>query len=208
MSVNEKTHYKIGITGGIACGKSIVRKILDNLGIPTIDADEIVHDILQNDKQIIDQLIDIFGKSILNYDDGIDRKVLAKIVFTQEEKLKQLESIIHPNTYRVIKQSIAKSNSDIVGVVIPLLFENNRQHMFDSVWLVISEEEEQINRLKLRDDMSEDEAKQRIAAQMPQNLKMAMADVIIDNSGSIEDIQDEVVRLINQIQLKLKNNNS
>ncbi|MEW5819071.1 MAG: dephospho-CoA kinase, partial [Cyanobacteriota bacterium] len=197
MSTEHKKPYKIGITGGIACGKSVVRKILDNLNIPTLDADEIVHDILKNDQLIIQKLIDLFGKVVLDDEDNsIERKELARIVFADINKLKQLEAIIHPYTYEKIKTFLNESNSDIVAVVIPLLFENNRQYMFDSVWLVDAAEEEQINRLKLRDNMHEDEAKQRIAAQMPQHLKRAMADVVIENNLSIEDMQNAVEGLI------------
>lgn len=198
MTTGEKKTYKIGLTGGIASGKSVVRKILDAAGVPTIDADEIVHDILQQDKQIIAQIIDMFGPHILNDDGGINRKELAKIVFYDPEDLKTLEGIIHPHTYRIIKDFIAETSADIVAVVIPLLFENHRQHMFDAVWLVTTDEQTQIDRLKLRDAMPEEEARQRIAAQMPQNLKMAMADVVIDNSGTIESLQSAV-----ELQLEL-----
>lgn len=200
MSSRSQTPYKIGITGGIACGKSLVRKILDKMDIPTIDADEIVHDLLQKDEVVISQITDIFGDYILKEDGGVDRKTLAKIVFTNQQKLKQLEGIIHPQTYRAMREFIKQCNSDIVGVVIPLLFENHRQHMFDSVWLITATEEQQIERLKLRDGMSEDEAKQRIYAQMPQNLKMAMADEIIDNSYPIEELEPTITDIINRLR--------
>ena len=200
MMSKPKNTYKIGVTGSIACGKSLVRKILDNLDIPSIDADEIVHEILQKDRKIIEQIVTLFGPEILNNDGGINRKELAKIVFPDQQKLKQLESIIHPHTYNKIDYFINESNKDIVAVVIPLLFENNRQHMFDIVWLVTTEENQQIERLKLRDEVSDDEAKQRIAAQMPQNVKMAMADVIIDNSGSVEQTQKQVESLVSKIR--------
>lgn len=198
---NKKT-YKLGVTGGIACGKTLVRNILDGLGIPTLDADEIVHDLLQNDKTVISQIIDLFGTTTLNETGGINRKNLAKLVFIDQQRLHQLESIIHPHTYRVINDYIANSHSDIVAVIIPLLFENNRQNLFDSVWLVTSEEEQQISRLKLRDEMSEEEALQRIHSQMPQHLKMTLADKVIDNSGSIEDLQKQVNDGVKEIRAK------
>lgn len=205
MTSRSKSVYKIGITGGIACGKSLVRKILDKKGIPTIDADEIVHDLLQNDRVVISQITDIFGQNILKKEGGIDRKALAKIVFTNHQKLKQLEGIIHPQTYRSMREFIKHTDSNIVAVIIPLLFENHRQHMFDSVWLITASEEEQIERLKIRDGMSEDEAKQRIYAQMPQNLKVAMANEIIDNSKSIEELETTVNDLLDKIKENLKN---
>lgn len=202
--MNEKINntYKIGITGGIACGKSLVRRVLDGLNILTIDADEIVHDLLQNEKEVIEAIVALFGDEIVNDDGGINRKELAKIVFPCPDKLNQLENIIHPHTYNKITEFLNTSESNIAAVIIPLLFETNRQKLFDSVWLVTSEEKQQIERLKLRDNMSEDEAKQRIASQMPQNTKIAMADVIIDNSGQIEDTQKQVENLLVEIKLK------
>lgn len=203
MTDQPKKPYKIGVTGGIACGKSLVRNLLDSLAIPTIDADEIVHNILQTDKFIINQIVSMFGSFILNEDGGINRKELAKVVFFDADKLRKLEAIIHPYTYRRVKDFISSSDSDIIAAIIPLLIENHRQYMFDSVWLVAAEEQKQVERLKLRDDISEDEAKQRIAIQMPQNLKMAMADVIIDNSGTIENVQRQVKEHIEEIRKKI-----
>lgn len=193
--------YKIGITGGIACGKSLVRKVLDGLNVLTIDADEIVHDLLQNDKGVIKEIVELFGEEILNEQGGINRKELAKIVFPYPDKLKQLENIIHPHTYTRITEFLTTSKTSIAAVVIPLLFETNRQNLFDSVWLVTAEETQQIERLKLRDNMLEDEARQRIASQMPQTTKKAMADKIIDNSGQIEYVQKQVEDLLVEIKL-------
>ncbi|MGD9580646.1 MAG: dephospho-CoA kinase [Vampirovibrionia bacterium] len=203
---NKNKVYKIGITGGIACGKSVVRRILDGLNVPTIDADEIVHDLLQFDKEVIAKIVDIFGDEITNEDGGINRKELAKIVFPFPDKLKQLEAIIHPYTFIRINEFLDHSEKTVAAVVIPLLFETNRQKLFDSVWLITAEEYQQIERLKLRDNMSEDEAKQRIASQMPQNTKKALADVILDNSGPIENIQKQVEDKL--VEIKLLQNNS
>lgn len=194
--------YKIGLTGGIACGKSLVRKFLFDSGIESIDADEIVHDILQNDSTIIQKITDLFGTDILKEDGGIDRKKLAIIVFPDPEKLKKLENIIHPETYKRINSFINNTKNDIVVVVIPLLFETNRQGLFDSVWLVKSDTEHQIDRLKLRDDMSKEEANQRIASQMPQELKIALANIVIENTSSIEDLENNVKSLIDEIRSK------
>lgn len=201
MSKIPKKTFKIGITGGIACGKSLVRSILEGLSIPTIDADEIVHDILQNDKLIIKQIVDIFGEFVLNEAGGINRKELAKVVFSDYTKLKKLENTVHPHTYRVIKDFMSSTDSSIVAAIIPLLIENHRQHLFDSVWLVTAEENLQIERLKLRDNMTEEEAIQRISAQMPQNLKMALADVIIENNGTIEEVETQVKKSLEVIKV-------
>jgi dephospho-CoA kinase len=200
MSSQSNKPFKIGVTGGIACGKSLLRNILENNGVNTIDADEIVHDMLQNDKLIIDQIIEIFGRFILKEDGGINRKELAKIVFADPDKLTKLENIVHPHTYRVIRDFINKSESPVIAAVIPLLLENNRQNLFDSVWLITSDEKNQIERLKNRDNMPEDEARQRIATQMPQDMKIAMADVIIDNNSTVENVEEQVIKNLENIK--------
>lgn len=198
-----KKPFKIGITGGIACGKSLVRKILENNDIPVIDADDVVHDILKSDAGAIKNICDIFGTDILDSEGGISRKKLATIVFNDNSKLKQLESIVHPTTYHYISTFINNEDNDIVAAVIPLLFETNRQHLFDIVWLITSEEEEQIARLKLRDDMADHEAQQRIAAQMPQSLKMSLADTIIENNSTVENLKNQVEKELATIKNSL-----
>jgi dephospho-CoA kinase len=203
MNEFSKKVYKIGVTGSIACGKSLVRNMLETYDVATIDADEIVHNILQNDKLIIEQIVDIFGKSILKDDGGINRKELAKIVFSDADKLRKLESLVHPNTYRIIKEFMTTTDSSIAAAIVPLLLENHRQHSFDAVWLVVADEALQIERLRARDNMSEEEARQRIASQMPQNIKMALADVIIENNSSVEHVETQVRTNIEKIKASM-----
>lgn len=202
LSEIRKKTYKIGITGGIACGKSAVKKTLEKLNVPTVDADDIVKG-LYEDKDIIKQVVDIFDSTVLKDDNSIDHQKLGQIVFKDRKKLKQLEAILHPPTYKAIKEFMDNNNNDIVAVIIPLLFENNNQEMFDSVWLVTATEEQQIARLKVRNNLSTEDARIRIAAQMPQPLKMALADEIIDNTGSLDNLEKQVISLVNRIRSKI-----
>lgn len=203
MLNNKLKPFKLGITGGIATGKSLVRIILNNMGIPTVDADEIVHDLLKNDITVINQILKIFDKSILDNNGGINRKELSKLVFEDRSKLKSLENIVHPKVYEKIDDFVSKSDKDIVAIVIPLLFETQAQHLFDTVWVITAEQQQQINRLKLRDNMSEEEALQRIACQMPQNLKIAMANTVIDNSQTIDLLVKQVEDSIEKIKMQM-----
>jgi dephospho-CoA kinase len=203
MPYHNKNIYKIGITGGIACGKSLVRKILDELSVSTIDAVEIVHDLLKYDTAVIKKIVNIFGDTILSPEGSIDRKELGKLVFKDHNKLILLENILHPETFKVIDNFLLEATTTIVAAVIPLLFEKNRQNYFDSVWVVTSTETKQLERLKLRDNMFEEEAGQRIAVQMPQDMKIEMADVVIDNNDTIEELEKTVKSLIDKLKKKL-----
>ncbi|MGI8316824.1 dephospho-CoA kinase [Halobacillus mangrovi] len=180
----------IGLTGSIASGKSTVSKMFTELNIPVIDADNISREVVKPGEPAYEQIVDTFGDSILQEDKTLDRKQLGKVVFSDEEKRKQLNSIVHP---QVRKEMLAKRDYYVsehysaMVLDIPLLFESKLSHYVDRVVVVYVSEETQLERLMERDRSSREDAEQRIKAQIPVKQKAAMADAVIDNNGTIDE---------------------
>ncbi|TMN21144.1 dephospho-CoA kinase [Lentibacillus cibarius] len=177
----------IGLTGSIASGKSTVSLMFDDYQIPVIDADKISREVVMPGETAYEQIVEMFGESILRDDKTIDRKKLGDIVFADEKKRKQLNSVVHPAVReRMLKKRDAKAASGEKCVVldIPLLFESKLTHLVDKTVVVYVDEEVQLERLMNRDGYSEKEAYQRIHAQMPVKEKAALADAVINNNGT------------------------
>ncbi|ARI76832.1 dephospho-CoA kinase [Halobacillus mangrovi] len=180
----------IGLTGSIASGKSTVSNLFTELNIPVVDADQISREVVEPGEPAYEQIVDTFGESILQDDKTLDRKQLGKVVFSDEEKRKQLNSIVHP---QVRKEMLNKRDHYIsehypaVVLDIPLLFESKLTHYVDRVVVVYVSEETQLERLMERDRSSREDAEQRIKAQIPVQQKAEMADAVIDNNGTIEE---------------------
>ena len=179
----------IGLTGSIATGKSQVSKYLKGKGIKVVDADLIARDVV--DIPIVkDEIKKTFGENIY-INENLDRKKLAEIVFSSNKKRNILNDIMHPHIYKIILDEI-KNSKDLIFVDIPLLFENedvNKKYGldFDEIWLVYVDRETQIKRLMNRDDISREYAEEKINSQIPVEEKRKKADVIIDNSGTLEE---------------------
>lgn len=185
----------IGLTGGIATGKSTVSDILKDLNIEVIDADKIAHNVLEYE-DVKEKIKDVFGDEVLNKNGEVDRKRLGKIVFEDNKKLKKLESITHPKILEIIDYKITKSNSELIVLDAPLLFETNLDVKVDETWVIYASEEIQIKRLKKRDDLNKKEALDRIKAQMDLEKKVEKADIVINNEGTINDLEERVKKLI------------
>lgn len=185
----------IGLTGGIASGKSTVSEMIKARGIPVIDADKIARDVVKRGSETLQQIVDYFGEDILNEDGSLARKKLGAIVFQDEEKRKKLNAIIHPAIRKQMllerDQHVANGEKTIV-FDIPLLYESNLFHLVDKVLLVYVDEETQLKRLIERDQAGEEDARRRIASQMPLAKKRERADAIIDNSGTIEETEAQL----------------
>lgn len=186
----------IGLTGGIASGKSTVSGMLKRLGAQIIDADMISREIVKPKGQVLEELVRRFGNSILDKDGALNRRRLGCIVFNDREGLKALNGIMHPRIKEEIARRIAelKKREDVPAVVIdaPLLIECGMVDMVDQVWLVYVDRGTQIARLTGRDDISVSEALNRIDSQMPTEYKKAVSDVLIDNSGDIGTTEKRV----------------
>ena len=193
----------VGLTGGIACGKSTVARMFVKNGAYLIDFDKLAHEVQEPEKQAWQKVVDYFGKEILLPDKKIDRIKLGNIVFADKNKIKELNKIVHPFVYQEwnarLEKITKKEKHAIVLSDIPLLFEGRQQHLFDLTLLVLIEPEEQIHRLMVRNHISREEAQNRLKSQMPISEKIALADIVIDNKGSISETE----KAVNKIWRKL-----
>lgn len=194
--------FVIGITGTIGSGKSAVGNILEDIGVPVIDSDKVVHELFATNKILKDRLVSEFGPGVLSDgSSGIDRKALGRIIFTDPKAREQLEDIVHPLTIEACLRELAKySNESIVAILVPLLFEAAPHLGYDAIWAVTTSEETLLSRLTARDNITIDQAKQRLAAQFSQEKKAQGAHNVIDNSGTLQYTKDQVVSLIDQIK--------
>lgn len=184
----------IGLTGGIATGKSTAAEYLERKGAKIIDADQISHKVTQKGEKGWQLVVDEFGKRILREDGEIDRERLGEIVFSAPAKRRKLESLLHPLIIYEMKEQAHQflENNEIVVFMAPLLYENGLERFCDQVWLISSSKEKQINRLKKRDELKKEEALKRINSQMSLSEKKKKADVVIENNSSIEDLKTKI----------------
>lgn len=181
----------IGLTGGIASGKSTVLQVLKNQGAFIINADKIAHEVIEPGKPAWKEIVAFFGEQILSQDQQINRSRLADIVFDKLEYLDILNSITHPRIIQVFKDTLddirSKEPYAIVVIEVPLLFEAHLEDICDEIWVVWVDRETQIERLMKRDGLSYHDAIKRIDVQMPLDEKARLADIVIDNTGSITE---------------------
>lgn len=187
--------YKIGLTGGIASGKSTVAAKLAELGAPVIDADVIAREVVEAGQPALADIAACFGEDMLLADGTLDRQRLAAVIFADGQARKKLEAILHPAIRAAISQRIAAyetCGTKVVVLDIPLLFETGWQDAVDAVWVVFVEPKLQLTRLQKRNQLSLAEAEQRLAAQMPLCDKVKLADVVLDNSGARQALYHQV----------------
>ncbi|MBS9776273.1 MAG: dephospho-CoA kinase [Fusobacterium sp.] len=189
----------IGLTGGIASGKSTVSKYLAEKKFKIYDADKIAKEIFETE-EVQKEIILNFGEEILegNNKKNIDRNKLKEIVFKNSEKLKILNSIIHPKVYKFF-ENIKKGGSTFTSPIVfdvPLLFESGIDKLCDKIILVVVDYGVQIQRIKKRDNVSEELAKKIISSQLSNEEKMKKSDYIIENNGSLEELLEKVENLI------------
>ncbi len=190
----------IGLTGGIATGKSTVSQILRNQGIPVVDADVISREVVMPGKEAYENIVSSFGSDIVHDDKTINRAQLGEIIFNDAEKRKVLNDIVHPAVRKEMRQqadTFFKSGDSLVIMDIPLLFESKLTHMVDRTWLVYAKPEIQLERLMMRDDFTEQQALSRIQSQMPIDAKKKLADLVIENNGSLTELESRVLQLLN-----------
>jgi dephospho-CoA kinase len=193
----------IGLTGGIASGKSTVAKTLKALGAYIIDADETAHSVIEPHKPAWADIVAAFGAGILNPDETINRDQMGMIVFSDPEQLTRLNQITHPRIMESFKddfQRIKAANlKAIVVLEVPLLYETFMERICDEVWVVWVDCETQLQRLIDRNHYSPEEAKRRIESQIPLDEKARRADVIINNRGSREETISSATKYFNAI---------
>lgn len=192
----------IGLTGGIASGKSTVAAMLRKANIPVIDADQLARDLTQKQTPALKQIALCFGNEILNADGSLNRSKLAKIVFSDPNKLKELEGILHPMIEALRLKQLAelkKNNNEVVVYMAPLIFENGIQNKLDKTLLITADQELVIKRIKERDGLDTKDAQSRIQAQMNDEEKKALADAVIENNGSLADLLEKLVKAFKEL---------
>ena len=196
----------IGLTGGIACGKSTVSAYLQQRGAVVIDGDKIVRELSNPYKSIWQAYVNHFGTKILNEDNSLNRRLIGQIVFTDEVEKNWMNSTLHPLIKEAIVNEIEKykqNNIEVVILDIPLLYEAGWDKFVDEVWVVKISRQLQIERIQNRDKLTRQEAESRIDAQMSLEEKAKRADVVIDSSALPEITLAKVARICIERNLKL-----
>ena len=187
--------YLVGLTGGIASGKSHVATLLSDFGASVIDADQVAREVVIPGSPGLRQIVVFFGEEVLMSSGELDRQKLGEIVFKDPAKRIQLEQILHPLIKKRTTQLIAEQETDLVVYAVPLLIEAKVDYPFDAVVTVEAGVENQISRLMSSRSMSEPEAARRIQAQTSSGEREAIADFIIDSSGTKEQTREQVNEL-------------
>ena len=194
----------VGLTGGIATGKSLVSEILRGLGTYIIDADKIAREVVEPQKPAWLEIVEFFGKDIVNKDRTINRKRLGEIVFNDPLKKRKLEEIVHPRVIeeenRMVKEYLKIKPDGIVIIDAALLIEAGSHKRVDKLIVVYADKETQTKRLMERDGLSRTDAEKRIASQMPLDEKVKMSDFVIDNSKGIEGTQRQTIDIFNKLR--------
>jgi dephospho-CoA kinase len=189
----------IGLTGGIASGKSSVARMLLAMDIPVIDADVEARKAVEKGEKAYLQIIEAFGSEILTTTGDIDRGKLGSIIFHNEDKRLQLNAIVHPAVRERMNNEKVKhlnQGSKVVVLDIPLLFESKLTHLVEKIILVYVELEVQLKRLMARNQLTESEAMARIQSQMPLIEKVKLADAIIDNNSTIDGSKGQLIQIL------------
>lgn len=185
----------VGLTGGIASGKSTVSSLLIEKGYTVIDADIEARLAVEKGEEAYQEIVCHFGERVLLSDGSIDREELGSIIFHDQKERKALNSIVHPAVRKRMtakKEQAIRRNEQLIILDIPLLFESKLQYMCDKTLLVYADEDIQLQRLMQRNQLSGKEAMARIQSQMPLRDKKALADAVIDNNGTIEETEKQL----------------
>lgn len=189
----------LGVTGGIASGKTTVANMLKDLGAPIVDFDQIARQVVEPERPALRDIVDYFGKQVLDEAGSLDRKKMSDIVFKDLEKRKKLESFIHPRMREEVKSQIdayaAKYPQAIIQVVVPLMIELNLQWMYHQLLVVYIPPQKQIERLAERDGISVEEAANILRSQLPIDEKLGYADYVIYNDQSLDETSKQVEKL-------------
>ncbi|MCR3923457.1 MAG: dephospho-CoA kinase [Firmicutes bacterium] len=185
----------IGLTGGIATGKSTVATLFEKRGVHRIDTDQLARSVVEPGQIAWDAIVQYFGNDILQENGQLNRKKLGKLIFADAKKRRVLENIIHPAIQALMNRQINEARRQgvcITLIEVPLLYETNFHNDVDRVIVVTATEEKQVARLLQRDGLAGEQARQRMASQLPLAEKVARADYVIDNNGTLEQTEQQV----------------
>jgi dephospho-CoA kinase len=195
---------RAGLTGGLACGKSFVGRLLEDLGCHLVRADDLGHRALSPGGEAFQAVVELFGPDILSKDATIDRKLLASKVFSDPERLAALNAIVHPAVFRLEDEFIlAVQKSDPGGIVVveaAILIESGNFRRFDRIIVVVCSEAQQVERAMHRDGCTEEEVRLRLQRQMPLNEKIRFADYLIDTSGTKASTSEQVRKVYESLR--------
>lgn len=197
-------HKVIGLTGGIASGKSTVSKMIEQLGFTVLDADIASRKVVEPGEEAYLKVKEVFGEHIFNADGTLNRAELGSLIFNNEEKRLLLNSIMHPAVRRWMnnqQEEAFKRGEKVVFQDIPLLFEGNMQQGFKHTILVYVDDDVQLERLMKRNHFSREEALARIHSQMPLSEKVALADEVVNNNASEEETREQLMNILKKLQL-------
>jgi dephospho-CoA kinase len=188
---------KVGLTGGIGCGKSTVTTLFKQLNVPVLDADEIARQVVAVGQPALLLIQQSFGSDSVNADGSLNRDFIRELVFTDPEQKKKLEAIIHPLVYQTIQADLATLNAPYCILSIPLLFEVNRADFVDRVLVIDCPVATQIERVQKRDNLSPERVQSIIDSQVSRAFRLAHAEDIIDNTQSNAELAQQVEKLHN-----------
>ena len=195
---------KIGLTGGIACGKSVVLEMFKEAGWHTLSADALVHELLDHDPEVIEAVISKFGVEVKASDASLNKKAIAKVVFADSQQREWLEGLLHPLVRKRWTSALDEEPDKNWVVEIPLLFEKKLEKDFDLVVCLSSSRENQLERLQSR-GMNEADAEARIASQAPLAEKIEKSDFVLTNTGSLNFLRKQFQILIESLERAKRN---
>lgn len=188
---------KVGLTGGIGCGKSTVAKIFAGLNVPMLDADEIARRLVEKGQPALAQIQQEFGNAILNPDGSLNRKTLRERIFSSPQQKQKLESILHPLIYKTLQAELEQLTAPYCIISIPLLFETDMTHFVDRILVIDCPVETQLERVKVRDGLTDERIQSIIDSQVSRTFRKAKADDLIDNSATDYRLAEQVKKLHN-----------
>ncbi|MGL6214598.1 dephospho-CoA kinase [Billgrantia desiderata] len=194
----------VGVTGGIASGKSTVARAFAALGVPWVDADDVAREVVKPGEPALAEIAERYGERVLQPDGGLNRRALREIVFADEGERRWLESVTHPRIRQRIVAHLERLQAEgapYVLLVSPLLFESGQSELADRCLVIDVPESLQIARTAARDDVDDAQARAIVAAQMPRSERLARADDVIDNTGSEADLTAQVAELDRRYRL-------
>ena len=187
--------FIVGLTGGIASGKSTIANFFADLGVPVIDTDVVAREVVAPGMPALDEIRAAFGDAVFTEDGNLDRQAMRNIVFDDASKRKTLESILHPRIRDESYRQAAEAEGDYVLIVVPLLYESPMKEQMDRILVVDCDEESQIDRLMARDGESREQARRIMATQASRDERLSIADDVIGNDGDLETAETAVQRL-------------
>jgi dephospho-CoA kinase len=195
MTAGTGRTLRIGLTGGIASGKSIVADSFAELGVPVVDTDLIARELVAPDSPAMQEIRHAFGEAVVAEDGSLERRAMRRIVFSNTSKRARLEAILHPKIRRETERQVAAIKAPYLIVVVPLLVDSPMQQKMDRILVVDCSEATQIQRLMARDIETEEQARRIMATQSTRGQRLAIADDVIENDGTVEDMRKQVLAM-------------